>query len=42
MSTLVIKKEDLRHNIDKIKEYTKKSGKDDKGRQCKNNCSSKR
>ena len=31
MSTLVIKKEDLRHNIDKIKEYTKKSGKDDKG-----------
>ena len=31
MSTLVIKKEDLRHNIDKIKEYTKKSGEDDKG-----------
>ena len=31
MNTLVINKEDLRHNINKIKEYTKKSGKDDKG-----------
>ena len=32
MNTLVINKEDLRHNIEKIKEYAKKSGKDDKGR----------
>lgn len=31
MNTLVINKEDLRHNIEKIKEYAKKSGKDDKG-----------
>ena len=31
MSTLVIKKEDLRHNIDKIKEYANKSGTDDNG-----------
>ena len=31
MNTLVINKEDLRHNIDKIKEYASKSGKDDNG-----------
>ena len=31
MSVLVIKKEDLRHNIEQIKKYTNKSGKDDKG-----------
>ena len=31
MNTLVIKKEDLRHNIEKIKEFANKSGKDDKG-----------
>lgn len=31
MNTLVINKEDLRHNIEKIKEYAEKSGKDDKG-----------
>lgn len=31
MNTLVIKKEDLRHNIEKIKEYADKSGKDDNG-----------
>lgn len=31
MSTLVIKKEDLKHNIEKIKEFAAKSGKDDKG-----------
>lgn len=31
MNTLVINKEDLRHNIEKIKEYTNKSGKDDNG-----------
>lgn len=31
MNTLVIKKEDLRHNIEKIKELANKSGKDDKG-----------
>lgn len=31
MNTLVINKEDLRHNIEKIKEYASKSGKDDKG-----------
>ncbi len=32
MNTLVINKEDLRHNIEKIKEYTNKSGKDDNGK----------
>lgn len=31
MNTLVINKEDLRHNIDKIKEYAAKSGQDDNG-----------
>ena len=31
MNTLVIKKEDLRHNIEKIKEFANKSGKDDNG-----------
>ena len=31
MSVLVIKKEDLRHNIEQIKKYANKSGKDDKG-----------
>lgn len=31
MNTLVIKKEDLRHNIEKIKEVANKNGKDDKG-----------
>lgn len=31
VNTLVIKKEDLRHNIEKIKELANKSGKDDKG-----------
>lgn len=31
MSTLVINKEDLRHNIEKIKEHAKKSGKNDNG-----------
>lgn len=31
MNTLVIKKEDLRHNIEQIKKYTEKSGKDDNG-----------
>ncbi len=31
VSTLVIKKEDLRHNIEKIKELANKNGKDDKG-----------
>lgn len=31
MNRLVIKKEDLRHNIEKIKEYANKTGKDDKG-----------
>lgn len=35
MNTLVINKDDLRHNIDKIKEYTKKSGKDDAGKNVK-------
>ena len=31
VNTLVIKKEDLRHNIEKIKEMANKTGKDDKG-----------
>lgn len=31
MNTLVINKEDLRHNIKKIKEYAEKTGKDDQG-----------
>lgn len=31
MSTLVIEKEDLRHNIERIKEFASKSGKDDRG-----------
>lgn len=31
MNIVVIKKEDLRHNIEKIKEYANKSGKDDNG-----------
>lgn len=31
MNTLVINKEDLKHNIEKIKEYAQKSGKDDNG-----------
>ena len=31
MNTLVIKKEDLRHNIEKIKEYADKRGQDDNG-----------
>ena len=31
MNTLVINKEDLRHNIEKIKEFASKSGKDDNG-----------
>lgn len=31
MNTLVIEKEDLRHNIEQIKKYASKSGKDDKG-----------
>ena len=35
MNTLVINKEDLRHNINKIKEYAKKSGQDDTGKDVK-------
>lgn len=35
MSTLVIEKEDLRHNIEKIKEFAVKSGKDDNGNKVK-------
>lgn len=35
MNTLVIKKEDLSHNIKKIKEYASKSGKDDNGKSLK-------
>ena len=35
MNTLVINKEDLRHNINKIKEYAKKSGQDDAGKDLK-------
>ena len=31
MNRLIIKKEDLRHNIEKIREYANKTGKDDKG-----------
>jgi len=31
LNTLVIEKEDLRHNIEQIKKYTEKSGKDDNG-----------
>ena len=31
MNTLVINKEDLRHNIEKIKEFASRSGKDDNG-----------
>ena len=31
MNTLIIKKDDLRHNIEKIKEFALKSGQDDKG-----------
>jgi alanine racemase len=35
LNTLVINKEDLRHNINKIKEYAKKSGQDDAGKDVK-------
>lgn len=35
MNTLVINKEDLRHNINKIKEYAKESGQDDAGKDVK-------
>ena len=35
MNTLVINKEELRHNINKIKEYAKKSGQDDAGKDVK-------
>ena len=35
MNTLVINKEDLRQNINKIKEYAKKSGQDDAGKDVK-------
>ena len=35
LSTLVIEKEDLRHNIEKIKEYANKRGKDDNGNKVK-------
>lgn len=35
MNILVINKEDLRHNINKIKEYAKKSGQDDAGKDVK-------
>lgn len=35
MNTVVINKEDLRHNINKIKEYAKKSGQDDAGKDVK-------
>lgn len=31
LNTLVIEKEDLRHNIEQVKEFASKSGKDDKG-----------
>ncbi len=35
MNTIVINKKDLRHNIEKIKEFSKKSGKDDNGNELK-------
>ena len=35
MNTLVIDKKDLRHNIEQIKEFAKKSGKDDNGNELK-------
>jgi len=35
LNTLVINKENLRHNINKIKEYAKKSGQDDAGKDVK-------
>ena len=35
MNTLVINKNDLRHNIEQIKEFAKKSGKDDNGNELK-------
>lgn len=35
MNTLVINKKDLRHNIEQIKNFAKKSGKDDKGNELK-------
>ena len=31
MNTLVIEKEDLRHNIEQIKKFANKTGKDDEG-----------
>ena len=31
MNTLVIEKEDLRHNIEQIKKFASKRGKDDEG-----------
>ncbi len=35
MKSVVIEKKDIIHNVEKIKEYTKKSGKDDNGRNVK-------